>query len=80
MTIKLQGKARAEALAKIDGWVEVEGRDAIAKTKLTASTGEISFNALGEVRKNVQVQMVKGGAWRRHSVISDPDLLAPPSK
>lgn len=55
-------------------------RDAIAKTKLTASTGEISFNALGEVRKNVQVQMVKGGAWRRHSVISDPDLLAPPSK
>ncbi len=55
-------------------------RDAIAKTKLTASTGEISFNALGEVRKNVQVQMVKGGAWHRHSVISDPDLLAPPSK
>ena len=32
MTMKLQGKARAEALAKIDGWVEVEGRDAIAKT------------------------------------------------
>lgn len=55
-------------------------RDAIAKTKLTASTGEISFNALGEVRKNVQVQMVKDGAWHRHSVISDPDLLAPPSK
>ena len=55
-------------------------RDAIAKTKLTASTGEISFNALGEVRKDVQVQMVKGGAWHRHSVISDPDLLAPPSK
>ena len=32
MTTRLQGEARAEALAKIDGWIEVEGRDAIAKT------------------------------------------------
>ena len=54
-------------------------RDAIAATSLTASTGDISFNDLGEVRKDVQVQVVKDGAWREHSVISDPDLLAPPN-
>ncbi len=53
-------------------------RDAIAATKLSASTGEISFNSLGEVRKAVQVQVVKGGKWRHHSVITDAELLAPP--
>ncbi len=55
-------------------------RDAISKTSLSASTGKISFNALGEVQKDVQVQIVKGGNWHHHSVISDPVLLAPPSK
>lgn len=54
-------------------------RDAIAATSLTASTGDISFNDLGEVLKDVQVQIVKDGAWREHSVISDPVLLAPPN-
>lgn len=53
---------------------------ALAKTKIEVSTGTISFNALGEVRKDVQVQIVKDGAWHHHSVISDPALLAPPSK
>jgi branched-chain amino acid transport system substrate-binding protein len=53
-------------------------RAAIAKTKLSASTGEISFNALGEVRKAVQVQVVKGATWHHHSVIDDIQLLAPP--
>jgi branched-chain amino acid transport system substrate-binding protein len=55
-------------------------RDAIAATSLTASTGDISFNDLGEVRKNVQVQVVKNGNWHHHSVIDDPTLLAPPNK
>ncbi len=55
-------------------------RDAIAKTDLAVSTGHISFNALGEVRKDVQVQVVKDGNWRHHSVISDPELLAPPAE
>lgn len=32
MAEKLTGRARAEALATLDGWSEVEGRDAIAKT------------------------------------------------
>ena len=53
-------------------------RDAIAGSTLEASTGVISFNALGEVRKDVQVQVVKDGAFRHHSVISDAKLLAPP--
>ncbi len=55
-------------------------RDAIAKTNLAVSTGNISFNALGEVQKDVQVQIVKDGNWHEHSVISDPDLLAPPTE
>jgi branched-chain amino acid transport system substrate-binding protein len=55
-------------------------RDAIRSTTVEASTGTISFNDLGEVLKDVQVQVVKNGAWHRHSVISDADLLAPPSK
>jgi branched-chain amino acid transport system substrate-binding protein len=53
-------------------------RDAIAGSTLEASTGVISFNALGEVRKDVQVQVVKDGAFHHHSVISDAELLAPP--
>jgi len=32
MAQKLTGEARAAALAKLDGWSEVQGRDAIAKT------------------------------------------------
>ena len=55
-------------------------RNAIAAVKVDAVTGKISFNALGEVFKNVQVQIVKDGAWHRHSIIDDPELLAPPSK
>jgi len=55
-------------------------RAAISETELEASTGKISFNGLGEVRKDVQVQTVRDGAWHRHSVISDPDLLAPPEE
>ena len=55
-------------------------RDAIAMAGVDASTGFISFNALGEVKKDVQVQVVKDGAWRRYAVMTDPVLLAPPEK
>ncbi|QPC94573.1 ABC transporter substrate-binding protein [Mesorhizobium sp. INR15] len=55
-------------------------RDAIAATNMVASTGTITFNQLGEVRKDVQVQIVKDGNWHHYSVISDPVLLAPPEK
>ncbi len=53
-------------------------RDAIASITLQASTGKISFNKLGEVRKDVQVQVVRDGQWHHYSVISDDKLLAPP--
>ncbi|BCL61041.1 ABC transporter substrate-binding protein [Desulfomarina profundi] len=55
-------------------------RDSIAGTKLVASTGTISFNNLGEVIKNVQVQIVKDGQFRHFAVISDKKLLAPPTR
>ena len=55
-------------------------RAAIAATDLEASTGRISFNALGEVQKDVKVQEVRNGEWRRHSTIDDPELLAPPEE
>ena len=55
-------------------------RDAIAATHITASTGDISFNPLGEVLKDVQVQVVRDGNWHHYTVISDPVLLAPPSQ
>lgn len=55
-------------------------RAAISKTKIKASTGLISFNSLGEVKKAVQNQVVKNGLWHKHSVIDDPKLLAPPDK
>ena len=55
-------------------------RQAVASAVVESATGQISFNSLGEVRKDVQVQIVKDGLWRRHSVIDDSDLLAPPSE
>ncbi|NQW13525.1 MAG: ABC transporter substrate-binding protein [Rhodobacter sp.] len=55
-------------------------RDAIAATNLVASTGTISFNALGEVQKSVQVQIVKDGNWHHFAVIDDAALLAPPTE
>ena len=55
-------------------------RNAIAQTNLVASTGSISFNDLGEVQKNVQVQVVRDGDFHYHSEIRDQVLLAPPSR
>ena len=53
-------------------------RKAITQTQLNAATRKISFNKLGEVRKNVEVQIVKDGDWHYHSTIRDQTLLAPP--
>ena len=55
-------------------------RNAIAQTNLIASTGSISFNDLGEVQKNVQVQVVRDGGFHYHSEIRDQVLLAPPTR
>jgi branched-chain amino acid transport system substrate-binding protein len=54
-------------------------RDAIAKSHVKASTGTISFNGLGEVEKDVQVQIVRDGRWHHFAVIDDRKLLAAPT-
>jgi len=53
---------------------------AIQATDLKVSTGTIKFNALGEVMKAVQVQVVKDGNWHHYAVIDDAALLAPPAE
>lgn len=56
-------------------------REAIAATKdFPAATGRITFNALGEVYKAAQIQVIKAGKFRHYAVIDDPVLLAPPTK
>jgi branched-chain amino acid transport system substrate-binding protein len=72
-------KVLAAALKSAGSTDRAAVRDAIAATKLTASTGQISFNELGEVQKAVQVQVVRDGDWHRHSIIDDAVLLAPPT-
>ena len=70
----------AEALKKAGAGDRAALRDAIAGSSVDASTGHISFNALGEVKKDAQIQVVKDGAWSHYAVISDPVLLAPPEE
>ena len=70
----------ADALTRAAAGDRAALRDAIAASNVHASTGLISFNALGEVLKDVQVQVVKDGAWRHYATISDPELLAPPEE
>ena len=70
----------AEALKQAGAGDRATLRDAIASSTVDVSTDHISFNALGEVRKDVQVQIVKDGAWRHYTVISDPELLASPAE
>jgi branched-chain amino acid transport system substrate-binding protein len=70
----------ADALSRAGSTDKASLRDAIASTNLEASTGQISFNALGEVQKDVQVQVVRDGNWHHHSVVSDAVLLAPPTE
>ncbi|MEM7171629.1 MAG: ABC transporter substrate-binding protein [Pseudomonadota bacterium] len=70
----------AEALRKAGSGDRDALRAAIADTKISAATGDISFNQLGEVEKDVQVQVVRDGNWHRYGIISDSILLAPPSE
>ena len=70
----------AAALKKSGAGDKASLRDAIAATSINAATGNISFNKLGEVRKSVQVQIVRDGSWHHYAVISDPVLLAPPEE
>ena len=70
----------AEALKQVDPNDKAALRQAIASTSINAATGNISFNKLGEVKKSVQVQVVRDGGWHHYAVISDPVLLAPPEE
>ena len=70
----------ADALGRASDDSAAALRDSIASANVDASTGQISFNNLGEVQKDVQVQVVKDGMWRHYAVISDSVLLAPPAE
>ncbi len=54
-------------------------RNAIAATKdYNALTGQIKgFNEIGEVVKDVQVQVVKEGRFRHFGVVTDMELITP---
>ena len=69
-----------EGLKKSGGQGGEALRAALAGGTFDTPIGKLTFNDLNEVAKDIQVQVVKDKAFRRHSVISDPVLLAPPSK
>ncbi len=69
-----------EGLNKTGGKGGAALRDVIAAGSYDSPIGKLGFNDLHEVKKDVQVQVVKGKTFHRHSVISDPVLLAPPTK
>lgn len=69
-----------EGLRKTGGKGGAELRDAIEKGTYTMPIGTLEFNDLHEVNKDLQVQVVKEGAFHRHSVLHDPELLAAPTK
>lgn len=69
-----------EGLNKTGGKGGAALRDAIAAGTYDSPIGKLAFNDLHEVTKDLQVQVVKDKMFRRHSVISDAVLLAPPTK
>jgi branched-chain amino acid transport system substrate-binding protein len=69
-----------EGLRKTGGKGGEALKNAIASGSYEMPIGKLAFNDLHEVNKDIQVQVVKDKAWRRHSVISDPVLLAAPTK
>lgn len=70
----------ADAIQRAGGTEPAQVLAAMQATDLKVSTGTIRFNALGEVMKAVQVQVVKDGNWHHYAVIDDPNLLAPPEE
>jgi branched-chain amino acid transport system substrate-binding protein len=68
------------ALKRTDGKGGVALRDAIASGTYDMPIGKLTFNDLHEVKKDIQVQIVKDKGFHHYSVISDPVLLAPPTK
>ncbi len=70
----------AEALRKVGIDDSAKLRDAIAATKsMPSAVGTITFNSSREVYKAAQIQVIKGGEFKRFAVIDDPVLLAAPT-
>lgn len=69
-----------DGLRKTGGKGGAELRDALAAGTYTMPIGTLKFNDLHEVNKDLQVQVVKDGAFHHHSVLHDPELLAAPTK
>jgi branched-chain amino acid transport system substrate-binding protein len=73
-------RVAADAIARAGAEDPQKIQAALRKTKVPTATGVIEFNDLGEIKKNVQAQVIKDGKFRHFAVIEDPALLAPPSK
>jgi branched-chain amino acid transport system substrate-binding protein len=69
-----------EALKKTGSLDGKALRDFIRANAFETSIGKLSFNGLGEVKKPVQVQVVKDANFHHYAVIDDLVLLAPPEK
>lgn len=70
----------AEAIRKVGIDDAAKLRDAIGATKnMPSASGTITFNSSREVYKAAQIQIIKGGEFKRFAVIDDPVLLAPPT-
>ena len=70
----------AEAIRKVGIDDTAKLRDAIGATKsMPSAVGTITFNGSREVYKAAQIQVIKGGEFKRYAVIDDPVLLAPPT-
>ncbi|MTW17600.1 ABC transporter substrate-binding protein [Rhodoplanes serenus] len=69
-----------EALRKAGSTDPKAIRDTIRAGTFETAIGTLSFNSLGEVKKAVQVQVVKDGNFHRYAVIDDLGFLAPPEK
>jgi branched-chain amino acid transport system substrate-binding protein len=69
-----------EALRKTGSLDGKALRDFIRANAFETSIGKLSFNGLGEVKKPVQVQVVKDANFHHYAIIDDLVLLAPPEK
>lgn len=81
------GASSYDALMILVKAIEKAGTDpkamqkALLETKdYNGLTGKISRFVQGEVVKPVQIQVVKGGKFRRLAVIDDPEVITPPTK
>jgi branched-chain amino acid transport system substrate-binding protein len=70
----------AEAIKKAGSLDKAAIKDALFQINIMSSSGQVSFNKLGELIKDIQVQVVRGAHFHYHSIIHDPVLLAPPEK